>query len=379
MEVKVDKNISSLTILRTIQEDEGMYLCGVTDWIQITWSGNYLSLEGNSFWSQEAKIVVFLLCAALAIIPVIAFLIYNPVKKNKSDCYTAVDDQKSHQVRTLKRDEDRQIYSAVLFVMMKTDSGAISDAKAAERERIYAAVKAFGLDHLNKTPRITAKQGKGSFLLHIEKTERSDTGVYYCIKVDRLDMTFLNGAFLRIKGSEPDITTIVQNFPSDPVRPGDSVTLQCSVLSDYENKTCPGQHSVYWFRAGSDGAHPTLIYVQRNNSDQCEKSPEAHSPQKCVYNFSKNVSSSDAGTYHCAVATCGEILFGDGTKLDIQAAASLRTNVAAASSDQRSQQRDEHSLVYSAPNFTKKKTVKVERRNVKTAEGETVYSDVRVL
>ncbi|KAI3351096.1 hypothetical protein L3Q82_005662 [Scortum barcoo] len=173
----------------------------------------------------------------------------------------------------------------------------------------------------------------------------------------------------------------VQNFPSDPVRPGDSVTLQCSVLSDYENKTCPGEHSVYWFRAGSDGAHPTLIYVQRNNSDQCEKSHEAHSPQKCVYNFSKNVSSSDAGTYHCAVATCGEILFGDGRKLDIQAvnmwnlkkangviillcaslaisliviallidyikkktrdcnaAASLRTNVSAASSDQQSQQ-----------------------------------------
>ncbi|KAI3351496.1 hypothetical protein L3Q82_020345, partial [Scortum barcoo] len=109
--------------------------------------------------------------------------------------------------------------------------------------------------------------------------------------------------FLKLKknvfnfsGPEPDITAIVQNFPSDPVRPGDSVTLQCSVLSDYENKTCPGQHSVYWFRAGSDGAHPTLIYVQRtNNSDQCEKSPEPHSPQKCVYNFSKNVSSSDAG------------------------------------------------------------------------------------
>ncbi|KAI3351523.1 hypothetical protein L3Q82_020365 [Scortum barcoo] len=108
--------------------------------------GTKVEIEGNSFWSQEAKIVVFMLCAALAIIPVIAFLIYT-VKKNKSDCYSAVDDQKSHQVRTLKRDEDRQIYSAVVFVMMKTDSGAISDAKAAERERIYAAVKDFGLDH----------------------------------------------------------------------------------------------------------------------------------------------------------------------------------------------------------------------------------------
>ncbi|KAK2848674.1 hypothetical protein Q5P01_008508 [Channa striata] len=29
------------------------------------------------------------------------------------------------------------------------------------------------------------------------------------------------------------------------------------------------------------------------------------------------ISSSDAGTYYCAVATCGQILFGNGTKLDI--------------------------------------------------------------
>ncbi|KAJ8337701.1 hypothetical protein SKAU_G00366670 [Synaphobranchus kaupii] len=39
----------------------------------------------------------------------------------------------------------------------------------------------------------------------------------------------------------------------------------------------------------------------------------------CVYNFPKrNLSLSDAGTYYCAVATCGEILFGNGTKLDIE-------------------------------------------------------------
>ncbi|KAI3351500.1 hypothetical protein L3Q82_020360 [Scortum barcoo] len=54
-----------------------------------------------------------------------------------------VDDQKSHQVRTLKRDEDRRIYSAVVFVMMKTDSGAISDAKAAERERNLRCCQSF--------------------------------------------------------------------------------------------------------------------------------------------------------------------------------------------------------------------------------------------
>ncbi|XP_071313368.1 basement membrane-specific heparan sulfate proteoglycan core protein-like, partial [Trachinotus anak] len=176
----------------------------------------------------------------------------------------------------------------------------------------------FDYDGVNKTPRITAKQEPGTFLLHIREAELSDTGLYYCIKVKRLDMEFLTGTFLRIKGPEPDITTIIQVPPSDPVRPGDSVTLQCSVLSDSEKKTCPGDHSVYWFRAGADESQPSLIYAHGNSGDICEKSPEVQSTQKCVYNFSKTITSSDAGTHYCAVATCGEILFGNGTKVDIE-------------------------------------------------------------
>uniref|UniRef100_A0A665WCM5 Ig-like domain-containing protein n=1 Tax=Echeneis naucrates TaxID=173247 RepID=A0A665WCM5_ECHNA len=174
-------------------------------------------------------------------------------------------------------------------------------------------------DHnrVNKTPRFTTKQEPGTFLLYINETEQSDTGLYYCIDTDKLDLKFLTGTFLRIK-EEPEITTNFQLPPSDPVRPGDSVTLQCSVLFDSEKKTCPGDHSVYWFRAGSDEAHPSFIYAHGNNRDHCKKSPESESTQKCDYFFSKNISSSDAGTHYCAVATCGEILFGNGTKLEIE-------------------------------------------------------------
>uniref|UniRef100_A0A665WC22 Ig-like domain-containing protein n=1 Tax=Echeneis naucrates TaxID=173247 RepID=A0A665WC22_ECHNA len=171
---------------------------------------------------------------------------------------------------------------------------------------------------VKKTPHFTTKQEPGTFLLHLQETEQSDTGLYYCIKVDDLDMKFLTGTFLRIKGAEPEITTNFQLPPSDPVHPGDSVTLQCSVLFDSEKKTCPGDHSVYWFRAGSDEAHPSFIYAHGNNRDHCKKSPESESTQKCHYFFSKDVSSSDAGTHYCAVATCGEILFGNGTKLEIE-------------------------------------------------------------
>ncbi|XP_049895722.1 uncharacterized protein LOC126387225, partial [Epinephelus moara] len=167
---------------------------------------------------------------------------------------------------------------------------------------------AFDYKDVNKTPHITAKQEPGSFILHIHETKLSDTGLYYCLKVNVLDMTFSKSTLLRVKGPEPDITAVTQDL-SDPVRPGDSVTLQCSVLSDSEKKTC----LVYWFRAASDESHPSFIYTHG-----CEKSPEAGSPQKCIYSFSKDVSSSDAETYYCAVATCGEILFGNGAKLDVE-------------------------------------------------------------
>ncbi|XP_078116303.1 signal-regulatory protein beta-2-like isoform X2 [Sander vitreus] len=271
----------------------------------------------------------------------------------------------------------------------------------------------FGFGVVNiKTPHISAKQEPGTFILHINKTKPSDTGVYYCIKVEQTKMTFLKGTLLRIKESEPNITAIIQDHPSVPLHPGDSVTLQCSVLSDSEKKTCPGEHSVFWFRAGSDESHPSLIYAHGNRGDECEKSPEAYSPQKCVYNFSKNVSSSDAGTYYCAVATCGEILFGSGTKLDIEAfnvwdlqkantvlfvlCAALAISLiiiafliytikkktcdcCSASGDQQSQQRATDLLAYSAPTFNKRKTGRAERRNVKTAEEETIYTDVRTL
>lgn len=54
LEVKDNKNISSLTIFRTIPEDEGMYHCAVMEWNVNAWSGTYLLLKGNyviaAFW-----------------------------------------------------------------------------------------------------------------------------------------------------------------------------------------------------------------------------------------------------------------------------------------------------------------------------------------
>uniref|UniRef100_A0A3Q3G2X4 Ig-like domain-containing protein n=1 Tax=Labrus bergylta TaxID=56723 RepID=A0A3Q3G2X4_9LABR len=103
--------------------------------------------------------------------------------------------------------------------------------------------------------------------------------------------------------------TIYENFETKTVGVGDNVTL-----------TCPRDESLsstqlFWLRLVSGDF---VIYTHGNRSGGCEESPETHSPQKCVYSFSKTVKSSDASTYFCAVAACGEILFGNGTKIDIK-------------------------------------------------------------
>ncbi|XP_072251379.1 signal-regulatory protein beta-2-like [Leuresthes tenuis] len=178
----------------------------------------------------------------------------------------------------------------------------------------------FDYDHVNRIGRFTTKQEPGTLVLQITKTKLSDTAFYYCLKSQQRDITFYKGIFLQIKGPEPDVTAVVQGSPSDAIYAGDSVTLPCSVLSDSEKKTCPEEHRVFWFRVASDESHHRLIYGQSNSDGECDvKSPDAQSLQSCAYSFFKdNLTSTDAGTYYCAVAACGRIVFGNGTKLDIE-------------------------------------------------------------
>ncbi|XP_041653041.1 uncharacterized protein LOC121516053 isoform X2 [Cheilinus undulatus] len=96
------------------------------------------------------------------------------------------------------------------------------------------------------------------------------------------------------------------------VQEGHSVSLHCSLLSQHKEtrEQCPGEHDVYWLRAGVEESHPAVIYTS-------ETTRVKSAGRSCIYSLSKTIhNSSDAGTYYCAVATCGQILFGEGTTVD---------------------------------------------------------------
>uniref|UniRef100_A0AAZ1WZH6 Ig-like domain-containing protein n=1 Tax=Oreochromis aureus TaxID=47969 RepID=A0AAZ1WZH6_OREAU len=143
--------------------------------------------------------------------------------------------------------------------------------------------------------------------LTILKAVQDDEGIYHCGIIEWINPEW-TGTYLLVKGK---LWPTVLN----PLRSGNSMTLHCSVYSD-SDKMCPRDYNVFWFRAGSAQLHPSIIYTDGNRHSESEIISD--SQERCLYRFSKNVSSSDAGTYYCAVATCGEILFGNGTKLEIE-------------------------------------------------------------
>ncbi|KAI4878215.1 hypothetical protein NFI96_012660, partial [Prochilodus magdalenae] len=167
-----------------------------------------------------------------------------------------------------------------------------------------------------KSGRFKTHKSAESFNLTITDLEPSDTAIYYCAVIFFTDITFAEGTALVVKGAPLTSYKVHQEPVLEAVRPGDSVTLQCTVLTE----RCFGKHSVYWFRPGSGESHPGIIHTAKDTLDECTTNFESDYPtQSCVYELPMlDFSLSHAGTYYCAVAACGEIIIGDGTKLYLE-------------------------------------------------------------
>uniref|UniRef100_A0A3P8Q8H0 Ig-like domain-containing protein n=1 Tax=Astatotilapia calliptera TaxID=8154 RepID=A0A3P8Q8H0_ASTCA len=148
-------------------------------------------------------------------------------------------------------------------------------------------------DEFKSDPRFTVNSEKGKIDLKIEDLDISDSATYYCASSYGYMFAFAEGTVIDVKGSGSNIPTLVQQSASETIQPGGSVTLNCTVHTG----TCDEEHSVYWFR-DSEESFPRIIYTHGGRND--------------------HLNMSHAGTYYCAVASCGHILFGNGTKLEYE-------------------------------------------------------------
>ncbi|XP_070785608.1 signal-regulatory protein beta-2-like [Enoplosus armatus] len=153
---------------------------------------------------------------------------------------------------------------------------------------------------------------KFSSHLTVSASTWEDVGTYFCGVMRLNDIKFGSGTFLMVKGAKMISDSVVQRPESTSVQPGDSVTLSCSVHTGH----CAAEHiGVMWLK-NSDHSAPELIHSSEKKSDSCRRTGSGEAT--CVYNLlMRNLSSDDAGTYCCVVTPCGQILFGNGTRINI--------------------------------------------------------------
>ncbi|XP_032439517.1 immunoglobulin kappa light chain-like [Xiphophorus hellerii] len=165
-------------------------------------------------------------------------------------------------------------------------------------------------NEFENNPRFSLDSGKGKNHLIITELQPSDTATYYCSSGYMYNFEFGNGTTVFVKGSDSNVQTLVHQVESEAVQPGGHVTLTCTA----ETGSCDGEHSVYWFRNNGESV-PGLLYSRRGRNDQCGQKTQERT-RSCRYSLLlQNLTGSQAGTYYCAVASCGHIVFGNGTKL----------------------------------------------------------------
>ncbi|KAK2862717.1 hypothetical protein Q5P01_002250 [Channa striata] len=163
--------------------------------------------------------------------------------------------------------------------------------------------------------RFSLETGNGKNHLTTLNLDILDSATYLCASsyTYTLMLIFGEGITVNVRGADLNDQALVHQSVSETIQPGGSVTLNCTVHTG----TCDGEHSVYWFKDSGE-SHPGIIYTHGDKNNQSERKLDTQT-HTCVYNLQmKNLTRSHAGTYYCAVASCGHILFGNGTNVDVK-------------------------------------------------------------
>uniref|UniRef100_A0A3P9KAI8 Ig-like domain-containing protein n=1 Tax=Oryzias latipes TaxID=8090 RepID=A0A3P9KAI8_ORYLA len=164
-------------------------------------------------------------------------------------------------------------------------------------------------EHFDDSKIYAVKKNDDKLILTIKNVSKEDEAAYFCQAGSSYNMEFINGIHLFVKGPKNELKSgSVKPSPKlELVLLGNTVNLQCSVLS--EKNLCARERRVYWYKAGSKSPADILHATSPSCDDQ---------EGRCVYNLSKTIQTfSDCGVYTCAVVSCGEIMFGEGTKVQM--------------------------------------------------------------
>ncbi|KAG7497719.1 immunoglobulin kappa light chain-like isoform X2 [Solea senegalensis] len=162
-----------------------------------------------------------------------------------------------------------------------------------------------------KNPRFTLETSDKKNYLKISNVQLSDTAIYYCVSGYSLVFTFLEGITVIVEDSNLSLPGLVYQSASERILPGQSVTLRCTV---HTAGACDGKPRVYWLKRDKEPL--PLIYTDEDGSEECESNTQT---PICDYNLKlEGLNLSNAGTYYCAVVSCGHILFGNGTTVEME-------------------------------------------------------------
>uniref|UniRef100_A0A8C6SXM9 Ig-like domain-containing protein n=1 Tax=Neogobius melanostomus TaxID=47308 RepID=A0A8C6SXM9_9GOBI len=151
-----------------------------------------------------------------------------------------------------------------------------------------------------RSNRVKLDNDNGKNDLYISDSIVSDSAVYHCVRCYLNQIDFLESYTVIVKSL--NIQTKVYQSPYEETEEGRSVTLNC----------------IHWFKQSEESTPGVLFSHGGGDDDQCEETTDRQ-VNSCVYSLPiRNMSSEQTGTYYCAVAACGQILFGNGTTVKIK-------------------------------------------------------------